>query len=57
MEMNTLHTDIVVHPQYYGTDLFYNEILQNLKKMEMTCNKKDGYIDQIYQIFNISSKI
>ena len=55
MEKQKLETDIVIHPQYYGSDSFYNEILQILKKMEMTCNKKDGYIDQIYQILDISS--
>lgn len=56
MEKSSITTDIVVDPEHYHPDKFYDYILSCLKDKEKTCTLENGYIDHIlYQINHIEN--
>lgn len=54
MEKQFLSTDLVIHPEYFSSELLHSNILEQLKNIEVTCSFQYGYIDQIYRIIDIT---
>ena len=57
MEKKILSHIMIIQPQYLSSDLFLSHILTQLKKIEMTCNIKYGFIEYIYRIVNLQDVI
>lgn len=53
MEKQIVNIDLLLQPDTFHPDVFYDQLLEQVKKREMLCDQKIGYIDQIFRIVDL----